>query len=149
MVEQAAFTVRDADYAADFHLLRAVRDAVFINEQQVPLDLERDALDPDCRHVLALDALGRPLGTGRLTPQRTIGRMAVIAEWRGKGVGEALLRRLITVAAGQAWPDVSLHAQLGAIGFYRKYGFESYGPEYMEAGIRHQSMRLALQPQGN
>lgn len=149
MAEPTAFIVRDADYATDLPMLRTVRDHVFVNEQHVPLTLEWDALDPDCRHVLALDALGRAIGTGRLTPHRTIGRMAVIAEWRGKGVGEALLQRLIELADEKAWPEVSLHAQLDAIGFYRKNGFEAYGPVYEEAGIRHQSMRLALRQQGN
>jgi len=92
---QNAFRIIDADYARDIAKLRAVREPVFVLEQQVPLTLEWDALDPECRHVLALDADERPIGTGRLTPMRTIGRMAVLAEWRGKGVGDALLCRLI------------------------------------------------------
>lgn len=140
----AAFTVRDADYAADLAMLRTVRETVFVKEQSVPLDLEWDAIDPDCRHVLALDDSGTAIGTGRLTPQRTIGRMAVISGWRGKGVGAALLDHLIALAIENAWPEISLHAQLDAIGFYRKYGFEAYGPEYEEAGISHQSMRRVL-----
>ena len=145
----ASFTVRDADYAADLAMLRAIREAVFVQEQSVPLALEWDAIDPDCRHALALDEFGAAIGTGRLTPQRTIGRMAVIDRWRGKGVGDALLRHLIALARDNAWPAISLHAQLDAVGFYRKFGFESYGPEYEEAGIRHQSMRLVLDQQAN
>ena len=144
MAKAALFTVRDADYAADLPMLRAIRETVFVNEQQVPLVLEWDALDQDCWHVLALDAQKHPIGTGRLTPQCSIGRMAVVAEWRGKGVGDALLRRLIALATAKAWPEISLHAQLGAIDFYRKHGFKAYGPEYQEAGIAHQSMRLNL-----
>ncbi len=71
----------------------------------------------------------RPIGTGRLTPQRTIGRMAVLAEWRGRGVGDALLMRLIALAKAKAWPEVSLHAQVSAIGFYRKHGFTAFRPD--------------------
>lgn len=138
------FQVRDADYASDFALLRQVRETVFVAEQQVARELELDALDPSCRHVLALDPENRPIGTGRLTPQRSIGRMAVLPAWRGHGVGDAMLRHLLTLAASEGWPEIRLHAQLGAIGFYRKHGFEAYGPEYLEAGIGHQSMRLAL-----
>jgi len=56
----------------------------------------------------------------------------------------ALLRELLAWAAESGWPEVSLHAQLGALGFYEKHGFAAYGPEYDEAGIRHRSMRLEL-----
>ncbi|WP_297798763.1 GNAT family N-acetyltransferase [Arenimonas sp. GDDSR-1] len=143
------FRVIDAVYAQDLPRLRAVREPVFVIEQQVPLDLEWDAIDPDCRHVLALDAEERPIGTGRLTPQHTIGRMAVLPEWRGKGVGDALLVRLIGLARAAGWPSVSLHAQVDAIGFYRKHGFVAEGGVYTEAGILHQNMTLDLTSAGN
>jgi predicted GNAT family N-acyltransferase len=149
MPDTPPFTVREADFAADFAQLRAVREPVFVIEQHVPVELERDALDADCTHVLAFDRQNRPIGTGRLTPQRTIGRMAVLPEWRGHGVGDALLARLIELAKAKAWPEVSLHAQVGAMGFYLKHGFASYGPVYEEAGILHQSMSLALANDGN
>lgn len=149
MAMHIGFEVRAADYTADLPLLRLVRETVFVTEQQVPLELEWDAIDPDCWHVLALDGQGNAIGTGRLTPQHTIGRMAVLPAWRGRGVGDALLQRLIGLAIAMNWPEVSLHAQLSAIGFYRKHGFSPYGPEYLEAGIRHQSMRLDLTSTGN
>jgi predicted GNAT family N-acyltransferase len=75
--------------------------------------------------------------------------MAVLAEWRGCGVGEALLLRLIALAKAKAWQEVSLHAQVGAIGFYRKHGFTPFGPVYEEAGILHQSMSLSLPDEAN
>ncbi|MFN5703157.1 MAG: GNAT family N-acetyltransferase, partial [Gammaproteobacteria bacterium] len=106
------FRVIEADYTRDLPRLRAVREPVFVMEQQVPLDLEWDTIDPDCRHVLALDAEDRPVGTGRLTPQHSIGRMAVLPDWRGKGVGDALLIQLIALARDAGWPSVSLHAQV-------------------------------------
>ena len=146
---QNTYRIIDADYARDLALLRAIREPVFVIEQKVPLDLEWDALDPECQHVLALDAEDRPIGTGRLTPMRTIGRMAVLAAWRGKGVGDALLGRLIALARTAGWPAVSLHAQVDAIGFYRKHGFVTEGEIYIEAGIPHQSMTLDLTSHGN
>lgn len=149
MADTPPFTVREADFATDYAHLRAVRDPVFVIEQNVPVELERDALDAECMHVLAFDAQNRPIGTGRLTPQRSIGRMAVLAEWRGFGVGDALLKRLIALAKAKNWPDVSLHAQVSAIDFYLKHGFATYGPVYEEAGIMHQSMRLELLDSGN
>ena len=144
MAKYAGFEIRDADYSADLSLLRQIRECVFVKEQNVPLALEWDAIDPECLHVLAFDENGLVIGTGRLTPQRTIGRMAVLSEWRGKGVGHALLLQLIDLAKAQQWPEVSLHAQISARDFYKKHGFVAYGPIYREAGIEHQSMRLDL-----
>jgi len=145
-IPDAGFRVEPADYVADFKDLRAVREPVFVVEQQVPLELEWDELDPQCRHVIARDDAHRPIGTGRLTPGHKIGRMAVLPEWRGRGVGEALLLALLEQARAQGLPEVSLHAQVDAIGFYEKFGFEPYGERFEEAGIQHQSMRKALAP---
>ena len=142
----AEFRVEPADYTADFKDLRQIRETVFILEQKVPEEEEWDALDPKCRHVVARDAGNHPIGTGRLTPDGKIGRMAVLPEWRGRGVGDALLRVLLEQARAAGWTEVSLHAQVQAIGFYSRHGFEPYGERFMEAGIEHQSMRLALSP---
>jgi len=146
MQANSGFFVAPANYHSDLAALRAVRETVFVQEQQVPLELEWDALDPDSAHVLARDDNGRPIGTGRLTPEHKIGRMAVLAPWRGKGVGAALLLALIDEARRRGWEDVSLHAQVDAVGFYRHYGFEPYGERFVEAGIDHQSMRKTLEP---
>jgi predicted GNAT family N-acyltransferase len=139
------FIVRIADYETELGALRAVREPVFIVEQQVPPDLEWDELDPCSQHVLARDADGNPIGTGRLTPEHKIGRMAVLPAWRGRGVGEAMLVRLLDLACGLGYVEVKLHAQVTAIEFYRRVGFEPYGVRFMEAGIEHQSMRLVLE----
>ena len=142
----AGFRVEPADYAADFKDLRAVREPVFVHEQQVPIEEEWDDLDPDCEHVIARDAEHRPIGTGRLTPKHKIGRMAVLREWRGKGVGEALLLALVERARALGLREVSLNAQVGALGFYEKFGFQGFGERFWEAGIEHQAMRLELDP---
>ncbi len=141
----AEFRVEPADYRTDFQDLRRVREPVFVVEQQVPIELEWDALDPFCQHVIARDNANHPIGTGRLTPQRKIGRMAVLAEWRGRGVGEAMLVALIDAARAQRWPEIELNAQIDAVGFYARYGFLPFGDEFEEAGIRHQAMRLQLE----
>jgi predicted GNAT family N-acyltransferase len=122
-----------------------LRDVVFIQEQGVPEARERDGLDVDCWHVLARDEAGQPIGCGRLTPAHKIGRMAVLQEWRGQGVGVALLRELIARARTQGWPEVALDAQVSAIGFYEREGFTAYGAEFEDAGLPHRAMRMALQ----
>lgn len=140
----AAFHVEAADYAVQHALLHGVRHAVFVGEQQVPPELETDELDPLSHHVVALDADGHAIGTGRLTPQRRIGRMAVLSGWRGQGVGEALLQALVAEAARRGWGEVSLHAQVHARDFYARNGFLPEGAEFEEAGIAHQTMRRRM-----
>jgi predicted GNAT family N-acyltransferase len=139
-----AFTIIDADYERDLPLLRAVREPVFVHEQQVPIELEWDELDPLSMHVIAIDGDGRPIGTGRLTPEKKIGRMAVLSPWRSRGVGAALLVRLIEIARSMSYPAIELHAQLSAADFYRHYGFDAYGDIFEEDGIDHVHMRRAL-----
>lgn len=140
------FRVEPADWVTDLAALRAVREQVFVIEQNVPVEEEWDALDARSRHVIARDAEDRPIGTGRLTPERLIGRMAVLKEWRGRGVGEALLEALLDQARALGYPEVELHAQVHAIPFYEKYGFEAYGDEFDECAIMHRMMRLDLAP---
>ncbi len=139
------FRVETVEYARQRDELLRVRETVFVREQHVPLDLERDALDPLCRHVLARDDAGQPIGTGRLTPEHRVGRMAVLREWRGRGVGDALLAALLDQARQQRWPELTLNAQVDAERFYARHGFVPYGPRFREAGIEHQAMRRRLE----
>jgi len=139
-----AFKVEGIAYEAGLPDLRRVRETVFVQEQGVPLALEWDELDPQCHHVIARDERGAAIGTGRLTPKHTIGRMAVLLDWRGRGVGDAMLRALIEQARANGWHEVSLHAQASAIDFYARHGFLPFGERFEEAGIEHQSMRILL-----
>ena len=138
------FTVRIADWQDDAPALRVIREAVFILEQQVPVELEWDGLDAGCLHVLATDSAGNPVGTARLLPDGHIGRMAVLKEWRGRGVGSALLRLLLAEAKKRQLSRVVLNAQTYAAGFYAKFYFQAVGEEFMDAGIPHVKMILPL-----
>lgn len=140
----AVFTVQAVAFEQAAAELRAVRDIVFVQEQGVPVEIERDALDPLSRHVIARDAQGRAIGTGRLTPDRRIGRMAVVPEWRNRRVGEALLKALLVEARTLGWSEITLHAQVAALAFYARQGFLPYGDRFVEAGLEHQSTRLVL-----
>lgn len=140
------FHIEIADWSREDQraALLDLRGTVFIQEQGVPEQRERDGLDGDCWHVLARDDAGRPIGCGRLTPAHKIGRMAVLREWRGRGVGAALLRELVARARTQGWPEVALDAQVSAIGFYEREEFVAYGEEFEDAGLPHRAMRLIL-----
>lgn len=142
----ADFRIEPADYAADFDDLRTVRKAVFVIGQNIPESIEFDGLDPNCHHVVARDNRHQAIGTGRLSPDGKIGRMAVLENWRGKEVGKGLLFALLGKAQKLGWTEVSLNAQTGVMGFYEKFGFSKDGGVYMEAGIPHQLMRLTLEP---
>ncbi len=134
------FTVRRVCWSEDEAPLRAVRQAVFVAEQGVPLALEWDGEDPDCLHLLALSASGEPVGTARMTREGHIGRMAVLALWRKRGVGSALLQDLLDAARRQGLAEVYLNAQVRAAGFYLHHGFEPVGEVFLDADIPHRRM---------
>ena len=121
-----------------------VRTEVFIVEQGVPEEIERDAFDAVCRHAIACYAEGRVVATGRLLPDGHIGRMAVLRAARGAGVGGAVLQALIAEAARRGLREVALNAQTHALAFYRRHGFEAVGEVFMEAGIPHRAMRRTV-----
>ena len=135
--EGPPFTVKPIYWNASEKALRAIRTKVFIEEQGVPVELEWDGLDEHAYHVMALAADGTPIGTGRLLQDAHIGRLAVLKEWRGRGVGGALLDILLVIANKMGYEEVRLHAQTRVLEFYLKRGFEPQGEEFMEAGIPH------------
>ncbi len=138
------FSVREADWDRDAEAIRRVREAVFVIEQAVPADLEWDGMDPDCLQVVAEDTNRDAIGTGRLHPSGKIGRMAVVAEWRSRGVGAAMLERLIDLARRQGLEEVFLHGQTRVLEFYARHGFLAEGEEFEEADIPHRMMRRKI-----
>lgn len=123
---------------------QAVRYDVFVIEQKVPVELEWDEMDPQCLHAVAYDQRGVAVATGRLLPDGHIGRMAVRMDVRGAGIGGAILEALMQQAKQRGDETVVLNAQTHAEPFYRRYGFEREGEEFMEAGIPHVKMRCRL-----
>ncbi|MBU3582527.1 GNAT family N-acetyltransferase [Polynucleobacter sp. 15G-AUS-farblos] len=125
----------------------AIRQTVFIEEQGIPKELELDEFDPIAWHALAFWE-DQCIGTGRLVAVNQnagqIGRMAVLADFRGQGFGKAILIQLIDLAANQGMSTLTLHAQVSAIPFYEKFGFMAQGSIYEEAGIPHRNMILLL-----
>ncbi len=122
----------------------AVRYDVFVQEQNVPLALEMDELDADCLHAVIYNTAGEAVATGRLLPSAHIGRMAVKANCRGQGLGAEVLLALREAAKARGDSTVFLSAQLHAVPFYSKYGFEAYGDVYEDAGITHRMMRCVV-----
>ncbi len=124
----------------------ALRRRVFIEEQRVPEEIELDADDADALHALALED-GRPVGCGRMLARGDyvkIGRMAVMAERRGAGIGRRVLQFLVERARQQGYRRAVLDAQVHAERFYLKQGFTPVGEVFEEAGIPHRRMELSL-----
>jgi predicted GNAT family N-acyltransferase len=120
----------------------AVRHRVFVEEQGVAPQLESDGRDAHAKHVVAW--LGdQVVGTARLVVEGQvgrIGRMAVLREYRGQGVGGRLLAALMKLARSEGLVAVYVHAQLTAVDFYRRAGFVTEGEEFSEANIPHIKM---------
>jgi len=123
---------------------RAIRSAVFVQEQRIPAELEWDDADASCVHALAVNRFGVPLATGRLQAHAPgvakVGRMAVASVLRGSGIGRQVLDALIEVSRARGDREVMLHAQLSAAPFYARAGFAPRGPVFEEAGIPHVEM---------
>jgi predicted GNAT family N-acyltransferase len=134
----------DATWDDDRPRLEKVRRRVFIEEQGIPESEEWDATDPASRHVLAITEKRDVVGTGRLEPTGKIGRVAVLPQYRGTGVGSGIVSHLVNQAAELGFTQVYLHAQTTAVGFYERLGFQADGPEFDEVGIPHRRMRRGI-----
>lgn len=131
--------VRIADWHKDNDALRRIREAVFINEQAVPPELEWDSEDAEAVHFLALED-DYPIGTARLLADGHIGRVSVLKDWRGLNVGEALLQAVVAEAQRLGLRQQRLAAQVHAVPFYERQGFKVASEEFLEAGIPHVDM---------
>ena len=141
---QDSFNIEKVSWQTHAAQLMAVRELVFIIEQEVPIELEWDGLDVGSQHLLALNATGEAIGCARLLGDGNIGRMAVLKPWRGLGVGGALLKAAIAYYQQQAMPVITLSAQVHAIAFYEKFGFKVSSEAYMDAGILHKDMQRVM-----
>jgi len=117
-----------------------LRFAIFVDEQNVPSGIELDDQDAHCVHAVAYDVDNKAIGTGRLLPDGHIGRMAVVKEWRRRGIGAEIMAALIHEAQKRGHQQVVVSAQLQAAEFYRGLGFVAEGKVYTEAGMLHQTM---------
>ena len=150
-MKQFAMTVASfSGQAPEFVQAMQIRTAVFVEEQSVPVELERDEFDAVATHVL-LRVDDRPAGTGRIfhDPQSRstmrLGRVAVLKEFRGRGLGNLIVAELLRQAENTAGcRQVLIHAQKQVEPWYAAMGFVAFGDEFVEAGIVHREMIYAL-----
>jgi predicted GNAT family N-acyltransferase len=143
-----AYTVRFASSPADHDAGYTLRRDVFETEQNIPRPLDRDAYDFAADHVVAFDAKGRCVGTGRVvrTDSRSaqIGRMAVAKAERKHGVGGLVLEALERMAAMRGISELSVNSQLPAERFYANRGFVRAGDVFLDQGVPHVVMKKSL-----
>ena len=131
------------DYESYTENICAIRYEVFVNEQKVPEKLEIDGFDGEAKHALAyVDDL--PIGTGRILNDGHIGRVAVLKNYRGLGIGKSIMKDLIKWAQDMNLEKVWLSSQWHAHSFYLDLDFVCVGEIYKEAGIDHIKMHRAL-----
>lgn len=142
--------VRQVQSAEDLEIIFQIRDVVFVEEQALTPDARHDPDDRRSIHYLGY-LHGKPVGTGRLTiigKEAQIAWVAVLKEYRGEGIGWALMEAMIERAQEEETDYIILNAQVHAREFYRRLGFRAVGEEFTMAAIPHQVMIRSLNETG-
>jgi predicted GNAT family N-acyltransferase len=134
------FSITLADWETRKNDISGIRTKVFIKEQKIPFDEEFDDEDLTAVHVLACTVENIVAGTARLLNNRKIGRVAVLKDWRGKGIGREMVLYLMDLAKSRGATQIELDAQHHAVSFYEKMGYRVTGGEFLDAGIPHFKM---------
>ncbi len=138
---QANFQIEVVSWQQAEQDLRAIRTPVFIKEQAVAPDFEWDEIDQVAVHLLATQN-NEPIACLRIIDFHKIGRMAVLKEFRGNGLGATLLLEAVKICKAHGSKIVHLSAQTHAIGFYEKCGFKVTSAVYQDVHIAHVDMQL-------
>lgn len=139
----SAFEIRKGawdDLASDAKLIRT---EVFIQEQNIAENEEWDVEDEKSLHFVMYDQ-NQAIATARLLENNSIGRVAVLKNYRGQGIGQQLMQHIIAVAIIEHRNFLKLSAQVHAIGFYENLGFQVQGESYLDCGIPHVDMLLRM-----
>ncbi len=138
-------TVIQTNWQLDEELIKSVRMPVFVQEQQVPYEIDFDSNDAMAVHWLAYSENNVPIGTARLLKDGHFGRMAVIKMYRNQGIGRSIIQTAMDHASSVGMESIYLYSQLQAKSFYKGLGFKEYGDVFLEANIEHISMIKKLQ----
>ena len=126
-----------------------IRRFVFVEEQQVPLELEIDDNEGKCIHFVLYISEQTPVATLRILPDKDckkvfIQLVATLQSYRGCGYAAMLLTAALDFLKTQNITQVELHAQLQALTFYEKLGFKAFGSEFLDADIPHLAMKKII-----
>lgn len=135
------FNTRIASWNEDKAAIMHVRHTVFVEGQNVPQSLETDDFDQISWYVLAESPDGAPIGCARLQPNGKVTRIAVLSQYRRRGIARQMLADIIKIANNHHVKSLYLHAQITAIELYKQFGFIESGEPFEEAGIQHIKMQ--------
>ena len=138
------FHIIETSWQENHPAISQIRTTVFIHEQSVPEELEWDGLDHDATHLLVNDG-NQPVATLRLLDSGHVGRVAVLSEYRRKGIATALMKHIEKLALKRDYPELILDAQTYIVPMYQKLGYKAEGEIFMDAGIPHMRMRKKLE----
>lgn len=137
------FTVVVGDWHSLQQHAKHIRELVFILEQDIAPDDEWDDQDPISTHFVVYDA-DQPIATARLLSNDHVGRVAVLKEYRSKGIGKLVMQEIIALAKQQQRKELILSSQVHATQFYSGLGFAVQGESYLDCGIPHVDMVMTL-----
>lgn len=132
----------------EFDIVKAIRSAVFTNEQGADALSEfdkYDSADMNTNYALMYDC-DIPVATARIAltdKGYKIGRIAVLKEYRGKGYGDIIVRSVTQKVFSMGADIVFVDAQNYAVPFYEKIGFKVIGDEIMDRGLPHMPMSIS------
>ncbi|MGE7781367.1 GNAT family N-acetyltransferase [Peribacillus sp. NPDC097264] len=124
-----------------------IRKKVFVEEQHVPLEEEIDQYEEDSTHFVLYNDEDQPIGAGRFRIIDGIGkvqRICVLSDSRKTGAGAMIMNAIEEFAVSHDVTQLKLDAQLHAIPFYSKLGYEIISEEFMDAGIPHKTMKKKI-----
>lgn len=127
---------------------QSIREQVFIQEQKINPADEWDSEDQMSLHFVVYACqpdVEYPIATARLLKNNSIGRVAVLKAYRGKGIGRFIMLNIIEHAKLEQRPFLKLSAQVHAIQFYQSLGFQVFGDEYLDCAIPHRDMMQSLE----
>ncbi len=130
--------------AEELQKVFAIRRTVFVGEQNCPPELEWEYEEESVHFLGLVDSVPAGASRWRKTDKGyKLERFAVLKEFRGIGMGQALVATVLNDLPQDA-EYVYLHAQLDAMPLYAKFGFKKSGIQFEEAGIQHFKMALEL-----
>ncbi|MCM2680777.1 GNAT family N-acetyltransferase [Echinimonas agarilytica] len=137
---KSTFDIRQVTWQKAQHSLRLIRHQVFVCELRVPLKDEFDDDDKTAWHLLAFNQEQQPIATGRLCHTGEIGRIAVLINYRDKGIGSAIAQQLFALAQDKQLEHVFMNPELDCLSQFSSCNPHPVGPVFMEAGVPHQQL---------